>query len=467
MQRIVEDRQAGIGAGSVVVIILLFLGLIVLGFAVFGHEAPSIKMAEHLRAIGQKTELRFEVSEKKHRIRRVTVEINQAGNTFYPPVEIQRAAAPHHAWWKFWSAGSPDRWRVTARIGQSENPALKEGQATVQAIATDNSWARFFRGGRAELYLDLPVRLTPPQVEVLSTENYVAQGGTGFVIFKVSPGTASSGVQVGKDFFPSWPVKESDAQTRLCLFAFPYDMDPAAPMHIVARDDAGNRTVTGFRYRVFPQKFRASTIQLSDNFLNRVVPAIMRQTPELQNEGSLLKNFLEINQQLRQIDAQLLVAYSHKTADHFLWSGPFLRLAHAKTEARFADRRTYVYHGQDVDHETHLGFDLASVEHAPVPAANSGVVVMARYFGIYGNAILIDHGCGLQSLYGHLESFAVKPGDVVKRGQVIGHTDSTGLAGGDHLHFTVLVDGVPVNPLEWWDPHWVQGRIEAKLAPYR
>jgi hypothetical protein len=460
-------QEAGIGAGFLIVIILLLVTLIVLAFKIFSREAPVFHLAEHLRAIGQSSELHFEVSDAHHRIKSLTLVVAQNGKSFNPPVQIGREASAPHAWWRFWSARPASRWMVTAHIGREGIPELKEGRATVTAVATDDSWARFFRGGQSELYLEVPVRLTPPQVEVLTTENYVAQGGTGLVVFKISAGTVSSGVRLGNYLFPSWPVKASQPDTRLCLYAFPYDMDPRTPVHVIAQDDAGNEAVAGFPYRVFPQKFHSSTIPLSDDFLNRVVPAIMSQTPQVEDQGSVLKNFLEINSQLRQIDAQLLVAYSRKTADHFLWSQPFLRLAHAATEASFADRRTYVYQGKVVDHETHLGFDLASVEHAPVKAANDGVVVMARYFGIYGNAIVIDHGCGLQSLYGHLESFAVKVGDQVQRGQLIGHTDSTGLAGGDHLHFTMLVDGIPVNPIEWWDPHWIKDRIDSKLAAYR
>ncbi|HYV32526.1 MAG TPA: M23 family metallopeptidase, partial [Candidatus Binatia bacterium] len=100
-------------------------------------------------------------------------------------------------------------------------------------------------------------------------------------------------------------------------------------------------------------------------------------------------------------------------------------------------------------------------------AANDGAVVLADFFGIFGNAVLLDHGCGLQTLYGHLSSIEVKAGETVRRGQEIGKSGQTGLAGGDHLHFTVLLDGIPINPAEWWDPHWIHDRIEEKLAPYK
>jgi murein DD-endopeptidase MepM/ murein hydrolase activator NlpD len=103
------------------------------------------------------------------------------------------------------------------------------------------------------------------------------------------------------------------------------------------------------------------------------------------------------------------------------------------------------------------------VARTPVPAANRGVVRLARYFGIYGNTVVIDHGLGLMSLSAHLSSIEVTEGQSVERGERIGRTGATGLAGGDHLHFTALVHGMPVNPIEWWDPKWIRDRITSKL----
>ena len=130
----------------------------------------------------------------------------------------------------------------------------------------------------------------------------------------------------------------------------------------------------------------------------------------------------------------------------------------------FADRRTYYYGGREVDRQTHLGFDLASVSHADVPASNGGLVVLAGYFGIYGNTVVVDHGYGLMSLYAHLSSIDVAKGDRVERGTRLGQSGATGLAGGDHLHFSFLLHGVPVRPIEWWDGHWIEDRLKRKLG---
>jgi hypothetical protein len=71
---------------------------------------------------------------------------------------------------------------------------------------------------------------------------------------------------------------------------------------------------------------------------------------------------------------------------------------------------------------------------------------------------------GVQSLYAHLSSVTVEVGDRINRGETIGKSGATGLAGGDHLHFSVLVAGRPVNPVEWWDPHWIADRVDRKLV---
>jgi len=176
--------------------------------------------------------------------------------------------------------------------------------------------------------------------------------------------------------------------------------------------------------------------------------------------GELLENFLSINRDLRKANAAALVELASKSKPQFLWSRPFLPMPNAKVMAPFAEARTYVYQGRAVDHQTHLGFDLAVTKAVAVPASNDGVVALARFFG----TVVVDHGYGLQSLYAHLSSIDVKEGQEVKRGDTLGRSGDTGLAGGDHLHFSILLAGQPVNPQEWWDAHWIRDRVVRKLG---
>jgi murein DD-endopeptidase MepM/ murein hydrolase activator NlpD len=309
------------------------------------------------------------------------------------------------------------------------------------------------------------VRLYPPELAVLSTQNYATQGGAGVVVYRVGETSVRDGVQAGEWFFPGAPLAGGGPGERFCLFGVPWDLGDDTGLRLLAEDDVANRAEAAFLDRFFPKPPARDRISLSDSFMARVVPEILRRTPDLSDRGDLLENYLQVNRDLRQTNALELVEMARDSAPEFLWTKPFLPFPNAQVMSAFADQRTYLYEGREVDQQTHLGYDLASVARAPVPAANSGRVVMARYFGIYGNTVLLDHGHGLMTLYSHLSSIEVQPGQDVERGATIGHTGATGLAGGDHLHFTTLVGGLPVNPTEWWDTDWIRDRIARKLGP--
>jgi murein DD-endopeptidase MepM/ murein hydrolase activator NlpD len=91
-------------------------------------------------------------------------------------------------------------------------------------------------------------------------------------------------------------------------------------------------------------------------------------------------------------------------------------------------------------------------------------VVLIGAVGIFGKSIVIDHGFGLFSLYSHLSSIDVTKGQAVLKGEIIGRTGDTGLAGGDHLHYGMFVRNTFVNPLEWWDAAWIKNNITNKIS---
>ena len=97
----------------------------------------------------------------------------------------------------------------------------------------------------------------------------------------------------------------------------------------------------------------------------------------------------------------------------------------------------------------HTGVDMAASNGTPIFAADGGQVLQASYSGGYGNSILIYHGGGFATFYAHMSGFAVGPGQMVKRGQVIGYVGATGLATGPHLHFEVRINGIAQNPLSY------------------
>ena len=98
--------------------------------------------------------------------------------------------------------------------------------------------------------------------------------------------------------------------------------------------------------------------------------------------------------------------------------------------------------------EFHAGLDLSADKGQPVYATADGKVELASYSGEYGNLIVIQHGFGLTTRYGHLSAYAVKPPQTVKRGQVIGYVGATGRATGSHLHYEILANGQMLNPIK-------------------
>jgi murein DD-endopeptidase MepM/ murein hydrolase activator NlpD len=104
--------------------------------------------------------------------------------------------------------------------------------------------------------------------------------------------------------------------------------------------------------------------------------------------------------------------------------------------------------------EFHDGLDFSAPYGAPVYATGSGVVVQAGWMGVYGLAVVVDHARGYRTLYGHLSRLAVRPGQRVARGGLLGYVGSTGRSTGPHLHYGVYRYGTPVDPRAYLDPTW-------------
>ncbi len=421
--------------------------------------APEVRISPSARAIGMRCSVVVTAVAGGRGLAGLRVEVEQKGRTTVVKRVAQRPLAP----WAFRGAHQT-REEIQVEVGRSALPDLASGEAIVRVVAERApTWLRHPDPIVSEL--KLPVRLAPPAVSLVSSQHYVTQGGAGVVVYRVGAGAVRDGVRAGSWFFPGWPLPGSGSGERFALFGAPWDMADGKAIRLIAEDDAGNVSELAFVDRYVPKPPRPDRIELRDEFLGRVVPEIMAQTPGLADRGSLLDNYLQINRDLRRRNGLELVELSRQSEPRFLWSEPFLPLRNAQVMSSFADQRTYLYGGREVDQQTHLGYDLAVTARTPVPAANRGIVRLARYFGIYGNTVVVDHGFGLMTLYSHLSSIDVAEGQQVERGAILGRTGRTGLAGGDHLHFTTLVDGMPVRPTEWWDAHWVHDRLAAQLAP--
>jgi murein DD-endopeptidase MepM/ murein hydrolase activator NlpD len=346
---------------------------------------------------------------------------------------------------------------IESPIQISMNPkqlGIPDGEATLHAEAHDFSWL----DNTAEVSIPLTIDTKPPRVSLLTGLTYVRKGGTELALYEVEDGVEKSGIQVGERYFDGFP-DPNDKRRRIAFYAIPADAPAGVQPTLVATDRAGNEAKVALVTNVLPREFPSDTITLTDAFMASKVAELLGSF-----DGSALDGYLKINREMRKENDAQLFELGHKSGPERVWSGAFVQMPNTNTGAHFAERRSYVYDGKVVDTQMHMGFDFASTSHASVPAANDGVVVWAGPLGIYGNTVVLDHGLGLFSLYGHMSEISVEKRSAVSKGESLGKSGTTGLAGGDHLHFAMLLDGVFVDPLEWFDAKWITEHIEAKLT---
>ncbi len=427
----------------VFLLVLIVVGAPAALLVLSGHS--KLAFDPDLKAIAAATPIRVQVA-NPHGVRHMTARIEQNGAS----IMLSEARSPANRL-TFWRAReSPVRFQFAS------GPNVKEGKARLVVEAQSND----FRGSTDTISADVEVVLRPPSVKADESQHYINQGGSELVVFTPSGSRIDGGVRVGAHTFRSFPNPRSPNE-RFSLFAYSWDLPHDTVPTVAVRNAAGAEATARFWFKVFPKKFRVRDLAIDDQFLEKVV-----QELDPNGSGDLLTRFLKINGEMRRANNQTLADQRLKTEERFLWTESFLQLANSKVESGFADVRSYIYHGKKVDEQVHLGFDLAVGQHTPVAAANDGKVVWAAPMGIYGNCIVVDHGYGLQSIYGHLSEITVKQGEMVKRGQPMGKSGSTGLAGGDHLHFSMQIDGVQVNPIEWWDEHWIKDHVSARVKTH-
>ncbi len=331
---------------------------------------------------------------------------------------------------------------------------IPDGTAMLHAEATDFAWV----DNTAHVSVPVTIDTKPPRASLLTGLTYVRKGGSELAIYTVEEGVERSGIAVGDRFYRGY-ADPRDPKRKLAFYAIPTDAPEGDRPVLVAVDRAGNETRVALVANVMDRVFPSDTIGLSDSFMSAKVGELLDAPLATPLEG-----YLKINRDMRKENDAALAELTRTSSEDRIWTGAFVQMPNAHAGAKFAERRSYVLNGEVVDRQTHMGYDFASTSHAPIPAANDGVVVFAGPLGIYGNTVVVDHGLGLFSLYGHLSEIAVQKGEAVAKSESLGKSGTTGLAGGDHLHFAMLLGGDFVDPLEWFDPKWIAEHIEGKLG---
>jgi murein DD-endopeptidase MepM/ murein hydrolase activator NlpD len=434
------------GIGRSVMILLLLLavaGTLAAGFILFEFERPSLVVDRKIKFIGGAVELPFHAADRKSGISEISITLRQNG-TVYPLFDRQ---FPRQSW--FSQAGQAEVQETVAI--DAKKSALKEGAAELVLTVRDFSLKR----NTTEVRLPVTVDSSAPKVMIDHAPLQLIPGGSNIVLYTLSEACEKHGAMIGKHFFQGYPVAGKN-NLFIAYLALPWNSSKLEETKVIAVDQAGNQGQVSFSAHFKPVQDKADRINISDGFLDKKIPEFQEYYPEM--KGTNIEKYLFVNNKVRTSNAEKIAAACRDTVPEQLWHDRFLRMPGAK-RAGYADQRTYYYKGQPIDHQTHLGIDLASTARAEVRAANRGRVIFAEYLGIYGNMVIIDHGQGLASLYSHLSRIETQVGKTVAKDEVIGRTGTSGMAGGDHLHFSMLVHGIFVTPKEWWDQHWIDVNI--------
>jgi hypothetical protein len=448
-------KKRNVGLMAAVVSILIVLGLLAwLLVTIFESEKPGVQLAPLPQFMTGKQELALTVTDEKRGIRRIQACVKQGGRS----ITLFEKTFPFEG---LFNHEGTHRFETRLEIDPVQLN-LAQGRADLMVSAWDYSRRSGGDGNVTLLEHKMIVDTIPPAIRSLSSLNYFNTGGSGLVVYQASSDAVKSGVFVNDLFFPGFPAAEGSHEgAHVCYFALPLRVKDKPDIFLWAEDRAGNRSKGTFHCHIRQKRFRSDRINITDGLLERLLPAFSSYLKDA--TGQQIDKFIKINRELREQNGEVFYELRTKTSPNRLWEGGWLRLKNAANMAGFGDRRSYYYKGEKVDEQTHMGVDLASVANSEVQAANTGRVILAEDLGIYGLTVVLDHGQGLASTYSHLSSVGVQVGQLVQKGEVIGTTGQTGLAGGDHLHYGVMVSGFFVNPIEWWDPHWIQDNIVRKL----
>jgi len=436
--------------------ILLFLILVLLitgavgGWILFETEKPEIAVENPPTDLGRSVRVRIRATDRRSGLRSVDLVLEQKGKRF----SLFHQNYPRAAWF---SRAGQEQLDETISVDAGRK-GIVDGKATLVLTARDFSLNGMFKGNLSEVRLPVVVDTRPPRVSIEHAQRYIRPGGSGIVIYSLSEKADRHGVRLDETFFPGYPL---DSDRFIAYIALPWNGGEPETARVEAVDAAGNLGKAAFGMIVKKVREKKDRITISDGFLKRKLPEFREHYPEL--SGSPIEQYITVNNVIRKRNADQIRKICANPEPEQLWRDRFLRMPGA-SRAGFADQRTYYYQGKAIDHQTHLGMDIASTARVGIKAANSGKVIFADYLGIYGNTVIIDHGQGLFSLYAHLSRIDTSVDSLVAKGDLIARSGLTGMAGGDHLHFSILVHGIFVTPKEWWDQHWIDVNINSVIG---
>jgi murein DD-endopeptidase MepM/ murein hydrolase activator NlpD len=359
------------------------------------------------------------------------------------------------------------------------NPALlncADGSATLSITASDSSFWKNSITKTKPLVIDTEL----PQISEVTTQHYGSAGGSLVVFYRAQNEFVESGAVIDNYYFKGFKVDEvktnnSTDASHVVIAPILEDFNPQEDfVKLYIKDAVGNQSLTTPHQVIKSISFPAVRMALSREFFEKTAEKLLPRYERTSGKSisrddnpsskQLVNHFRLINHELRKLNDAQIIEVAKKTSSQKLWHEVFEKPLAAKMTASFGERRKYFLNELEAGGSVHRGYDLADTQGALVKASNDGKVLYCGDLGIYGNTVIIDHGQSIQTLYGHLASLNCNEGKLVKKGEKIGITGATGLAGGEHLHFEIRAHGIPVDPKEWLDTNWIKTRFSDPIS---
>lgn len=326
-----------------------------------------------------------------------------------------------------------------------------------------SSW-NFLLGNSINQKTKIEIDTYAPEIKILSNSYNIVQGGAGLVIFKASDKNLKN-VYIESNNKKLKVQKYKKDGYYIALIPWIFNSDNIE-FNIIAIDYADNKTSFNIPFHKKYKKYKTSWIKLKDDFLDGEISNLLDRYTDYKDVTNKLLKFKIVNETLRQKNEILISSFKFRPINKNIktWNiSKFHPLPRSKKVASFGDTR-YFYKDKkkSISKSYHLGLDLASIKHDNI-FSNYGKIIFTGYNGIYGNMVLVEHGLGLKSVYGHCSSILAKQNNIISNKTIIAKTGKTGLALGDHLHFGIILHETSVRPEEWIDQHWIDDNINKVL----
>ncbi len=403
------------------------------------HQKPTVKLINPPKGIGvQAREFQVQLSDQGAGLDRVTVNLKQRGYS----KELYRQAL----------AGIKEtEFSLSIAADQSY---LVEGEASIEIKVLDRSLV----GNPIVEILPIQIDFKAPKLKIVTSQHNLQLGGSQLAFYELKERALfESGIQVENLRFIGYPARKFDLSLDAPeLYAVLYTV-PAGSTEkpvLFAEDLAGNIVTTSFYNLVLKRKF--GTLKVSSNR----EAFIKTLSPEAATEASQLEETVQAE---RNKAALIIAESSGKFSSERLWKGSFSKpLGSVRTA--FGAQLKFYNKSETILSYAESGYVFSGpLADSNVYAPNTGKIVFSGELPFYGKSLVIDHGFGLSTMLGNLSTLASQVGERVLVGQMVGERSPAGILGNGTIFIEMRLQGVPVEPREWWDAEWVKQHIDNKV----